>query len=274
MKKKQIIKMSRALTQFIIASPTNRRKLGYEKTVKNHLGVIKVQSLKTLTAKDFKVLCGIVAYIQKNKDSIEDSKGLSEIQLQDGDKLLYIDVDMYSFVKDYLHIASPGPKDYKLLLESLDVLMHTFIAGHYIVEKNEEEIIERVIQKTSIVSHVKATAVTTGKRKKYRVRFIFPEWLYNMWKDDKAFLFDNYYIQKTNTRTSTLLCVFLMTQKNAKSYSKKYLVEQLGLESAVKNRTELRELRKAFDDLLKIGYLKSYHEEKREDDTYFVFIRN
>mgnify|MGYP001626193000 CR=1 FL=1 len=268
----QVVKISRALTQFAIASPTNRRKLGYERTVENHLGIITVQSLKTLTVKDFKVLCGIVAYIQRNLNNVVagSKEGLSEIQLQDGDKLFCIDVDMYSFVKNYLH-TTPSAEEYRLLLESLDVLLHTSITGHYIVEKKDAK--ERVIQKATIVSHVKATAVTTGKRKKYRIRFIFPEWLYKMWEDPRAFLFDNYYIQKTTTRTSTLLCVFLMTQKNARSYSKKYLAEQLGLESAIKNRTELRELRRAFDDLLKIGYIRSYYEEKREDDIYFVFTR-
>lgn len=274
----QRVKIAQMLTRFSIASPTQQRRklVEREKVIENAFGKITVQYTERLIARDLKVFIALATYIHDNKDQVVEC-------IVNGKKLLSVNLDMYAFVTKYLH-KQPSKNVYNSVLDSFKVLARTYLEGEIQLKNKDTTTTMKVM--TSILPLVETiTEEEDGiiikeeekedKKTKTKIQiqvWIF-KWTLEMLISEYSLLLNNYYLQKTNTGTSTLLYMFLATQSQATSYSKSFLVKQLGLEELEKSRHTLRELKNAFKNLQKIGYIKSWHIEERSDDIYFVFSR-
>ncbi len=267
-KSTQKVKVEQVFTRFSIVEPTNRRSITPTmKTIENAFGKITVRSVYKLITRDIKIFLALATYIYTNKDMVE------EAMVHDK-KLLATTIDLYDFVQNYLH-KQPSKPVYDAVIDSLNVLIQTYLEGEYFVKSDDG--VESIQVRTSILPF---TEIRTKKEKGQKGEkivvdlFIF-EWTLRMLTNPfpRSLFIDNYLLQQTNSSVATLLCLFLMSQPNATSYSKSFLIEQLGLQPLQENDNIDRELKKAFEELHKLGYIQSWHIEKRRDDTYYVFSR-
>ncbi len=280
-RKNQRVRIAQMLTRFSIASPTQRKRklIEKEKVIENAFGKLTIKYTERLIARDLKVFVALATYIHENKDQVVEC-------IVNGKKLLSVNLDMYSFVKKYLH-KQPSKNVYNAVLESLRVLARTYLEGEMTFKSKDKtttaKINTSILPLVETIEEEEEEGITIVKededkdkktKTKIQTRIWIFKWTLEMLTSEYALLLDNYYLQRTNTSTSTLLYIFLTTQSQATSYSKSFLVKQLGLEEVEENRHALRELKNAFKDLQKIGYIKNWHIEESGDDIYFVFSRN
>ncbi len=266
--KQQKVKVHQIFMRFTIAEPTNRRSVQqYTRTIENAFGKLTIKSTQKLIARDLKVFIALATYIYAHMDSVE--------VVANKKNLYSVTIDLYDFVKDFMH-RRPSANIYNAVIDSLTALSQTRIEGEYIMKDADN--IEKVQVKTSILPYLeirsKREKAKRGSEKITIDLFIF-EWILRMFSNPlpKSLIVDNYILQQTNSSVATLLALFLMSQSRATSYSKSFLVEQLQLHALKENDNIDRELKKAFSELQEIGYIQSWHIEKRADDTYYVFSR-
>lgn len=240
--------------------------------IKNEFSELKITS-PVLSAYDFKVLSAFYTYIFSNiVPLIPKSKSqrfLRCIEKREYDRILEefftIKIKLYSFIKDFMK-STPGTIQYNAVINSLEKLYNTKIELTY----------EFTHTKTTIRLHPISYLLTHENSKeveKNEVLLGVSYLLLYLMTEQKALFLSNDFIQKTKSPTATALVSFLQTT-TATRYSLSFLSEHLRLERKRKNRTLLRDMRNAFKELVKIGYLSEFKEEKKEnDDTYFTFKR-
>ncbi len=264
MKNHQKVRVHQVFGRFSIALPTSRRDKTVEvRTIENAFGKITIHMQRPLIARDMKVFIALATYMHENPQKV------SEIMI--GDELLYgVEIDVYHFVSEYMHKA-PSKLVYDTVVESFTILSQTRVEGEYIVDGEHRTV------GTYILPYVKHSVRkdSKGKKEKNTIHLLVFPWAVHMLTKPYPYtlLIENSIVQQTSSSVATLLCIFLMTQATATSYSKKFLIEQLGLHALVENDHVDRELKRAFSELQSIGYIKSWYIEKRKDDTYYIFSR-
>ncbi|GAB6078492.1 hypothetical protein [Hydrogenobaculum acidophilum] len=279
----KIFRVGKVMSKAILGIPTKKRTPAFNNTVNNSLGEWIISAQETINAFDFKVLAAFLTSLYDCRETFASKQDIQvllsgEIDIQVVkefyDMTFTFSIDLYKFATEYMLLSrnSIGGKTYKAILESLRRLKTLSIEGKIIDKKMNKETAFSMMP-LPFIRITKDNSEKDGS-KKYTLELTFFGALLMMFEHKEALYINNDYIQKTKSRTATFLVFFLMTQKNANSFSLSFLRKQLNMYTQEKNRTTLRDIRKAFNELVKISFLKSWHEEKRQNDTYFIFVRN
>lgn len=272
----KVFKATQEISRVIIGMPTKKRISGvYHNEISNSFGEWIITAKETINAFDFKVLSAFLTSIYENRQQFVDIQNLEFYLTSRPDtvekfskKTFSFTIDLYQFAKEYMCLSrkSIGGKTYKAIIESFLRLQTLNIFGRKIDSKTKTKSAFNLIPLPFVRIE--------EKENKYKIELQFYGALLLMFENKEALFINNEYIQKAKSRVATFLVFFLMTQKKAKVYSLSFLEKTLNMHSQDKNRTTLRDIRKAFNELVKIGFLKSWSEEKRNDDIYFHFTRN